>query len=118
MAPVKYRHALDLEQRWTSVRRELMNLMNCGPGEQPNLLIEARRLLNAWRDHEDSAIRRRATDVVWAFEDWFGPRRWHHMSDKGERARQVTVRLIQRLEEELDAYYRPVVRRDTSEKNP
>lgn len=87
------------------VMQKLLDLMKCGPGRQPALLGEARKLTSGWQCHPHRAIRRSATDVRWAFEDWFSARRWEEGSDRGETARTRLSEAIARLYADLVAYY-------------
>ena len=97
----------DLAQHWSGTREELFELIRCGPGEQRELLTRAQRLLHAWRNHDEARVRRRSTDVLWAFQDWFSVREWDRARDGGKRARDMLVSMILRLDAEVVAYYRP-----------
>jgi hypothetical protein len=107
MSPVKRRGAAELGYEWTEVHRKLLELTAYGPGENRELLGRARRLLYAWRGHEDSVIRRRSMDVQWAFEDWFSDRAWTQLHDDGTRARHTLTSLIQHLHAEVQTLYHP-----------
>ena len=102
-----------LENQWTEVHRALLDLAAIPPGENPQAVIRARVLLYGCRIHEDSDIRRRSTDVLWAFEDWFSARGWNRAHQRGDRARETIRSLIERLHVEIDAHYHPA-QRDTS----
>jgi len=56
-------------------REELFELISCGPAS-------SQRSLHGWRHHDEASIRRRSTDVLWAFQDWSSAREWDRARDR------------------------------------
>jgi|SRR6476619_5462938 hypothetical protein len=86
------------------LKADLEELVRQGPGNAPELLRAVREVLRGWLVHRDGSLRRRATDVMWLFEDWFSPARGNGARDGGQRACEDLVAAIVRFHKDISDY--------------